>query len=736
MRKLILFFSGILIAGLSYAQSYPQVTLSQINASTQAALQNCVDTSAYDGDTVNVTAFVVTDGRWTEVGSGSVQGNYRPFVALVDTLNGGAPGPFKGAVIMGAFDNGSNLVPNQTIQSLRPGMLISIDAIVDEFSGLIQLQPVDNNAISIVGAGAAPTYSTINAGDIQDASRNNLLPTGEQWDGSYVELQNVTVTNVSVFSGGSRCEFTVSDANGNQVLVADRFLPMVVNGVQTVNPSSTATTGSFVPPTIGTVYSSIRGIIFQDENGCAGGGGFAGGYEINPWDTTDLNKAPNTPPTIANLSRNPLVPNATQTVTVTADITDLDGSVTSANLFYTADLTAPANLFQSVAMTSAGGAQYSATIPAFPLDSVVRYYVEATDDSANVVTIPNMAPGSAGLNAEFYTVRANGTTIMDVQKVLDVSNGESVLVSDTVTVTGIVTASYQTGDLGYLYLQDPSATEYAGVMIVGGPTSTFGLNRGDEVTVNGIVESQFGFTIIQALNVTSTGSTGTVVPVVLDPSNATLFGSGSDEMERYEGMLVRYENPMPMGRVFVTDANLGFGEYEVGSGQGATVGARVLAGRQDGTRAQSSLDVSYISDTARYAAGLNVAAVQVDTTFNMDALEGMVWYAFGNWKITPRNNNDFIGLVVGIEPIQASKEVETAIFPNPTQNRVNVQIDENYQFDQLRIEVLDMTGRKVVETATTLHLNSINLNGLDKGVYLIRIMDADENLNTSKLILK
>lgn len=736
MKKLLLFFSGILIVGLSYAQTYPSVTLAQINNSSQAALQNCVDTSAFLGDTVNVTAVVVTDGRWTEVGSGSVQGGYRPFVALVDTANGGAPGPFKGAVIMGAFDNGSNLIPNQTIQALRPGMIISIDAIVDEFSGLIQLQPISNNAISIVGATSAPTYATINAGDIQDVNRNNLLPTGEQWDGSYVELQNVSVVSVSVFSGGSRCEFTVQDASGNQVLVADRFLPMVLNGVRTVNPSSTDTVGSFVPPTVGTVYSSIRGIIMQDENGCQGGGGFAGGYEINPWDTTDLNKAPNTPPTVTNVSRSPLVPNATQTVTVTADITDLDGSITSANLFYTADLTAPANLFQSVAMTSGGGAQYTATIPAFPLDSVVRYYVEAIDDSANVVTIPNMPSGSAGLNAEFYTVRANGVTIMDIQKVLDVSSGESVLVGDTVTVTGYVTASYQTGDLGYLYIQDTTATEFGGILAEGGPTSVFGLNRGDEVTITGEVESQFGLTKIVVLSVVSTGNTATVSPIVLDPSNTTLFGSGSDEMERYEGMYVRYENPMPMGRVFVTDANLGFGEYEVGSGQGAAVGARVLAGRQDGTRAQSSLDVSYISDTARYAAGLNVAAIQVDTTFNMDALEGVVYYSFGNWKLTPRNNNDFIGLIVGIEPVSASKEVETAIFPNPTENRVNVQIDESYNFNQLRIEVLDLTGRKVVETATNLSLTSINLEGLDKGVYLIRIMDGNENLNTSKLILK
>jgi hypothetical protein len=696
---------------------------------SQQALQNCVDTSAYLGDTITTRGIVVTDGNLSEVASGSITGGSRPFITLLDTS--GVPGPWNGIVVMGADPSNNPVV---AIENSLAGDILELDVVVNEFNGLIQLQPVNSTSVSFVGFTSVPAPIVIQASDIQDQNRANVLTTGEQWEGTYVELQNMTVTSVSIFSGGSRCEFTVADANGNQVLVADRFLPMVLNGVQTVNPNSPDTAGSLVPPSIGTVYNYIRGAIFQDENGCAGGGNFAGGYEINPVYATDFDKAAS-PATISNVDRTPQVPNATQSVTVTADIVDNDGTVQSATLFYTADQNAPANLFQSVAMTSTGGAEYTATIPAFPLDSVVRYFIEAVDDSANTTTLPNTPVGATNLNAFFYTVRPNGATIMDIQTVLDVSNGDSPYVGDTVTVTGIVTASYQTGDLGYLYIQDPTANEFAGIFAEGGPTSVFALNRGDEVTVQGVVESQFGLTKLQVISATSTGNTGTITPVVLDPSDPAFFGSGSDELERYEGMLVRFENPMPMGRVWV-NGTLSFGEYLVGSGQNATVSARVLAGRQSGTSAQSSLDVSYISDTARYGSGLNVTPIQVDTTFNMDALEGMMYYSFSNFKLTPRNNNDFIGLVVGIEPIQASNEVETAIFPNPTENRVNIQIDEAYQFDQLRIEVLDMTGRKVVETATTLSLTSLNLNGLDKGVYLIRIMNNDENLNTSKLILK
>src|SRR5690606_29339932 len=127
--------------------------------------------------------------------------------------------------------------------------------------------------------------------------------TGEQWEGAYVELRNVTVVANNSFS--NRIEFTVADSNGNQVLIADRFLPMIAAGRQTSNPASPDTAGSMVAPAIGTIYNHIRGVIFQDENGCAGGESYAGGYEINPVYATDFDKAA-PPPQVTNIQRNPL----------------------------------------------------------------------------------------------------------------------------------------------------------------------------------------------------------------------------------------------------------------------------------------------------------------------------------------------------------------------------------------------------------------------------------------------
>ena len=719
MKKLLLSIFTILIGGMLSAQNYPYYDIHQIAFVDSTSLANCNDSTAYLGDTITTRGIVITDGNLSEVTSNSITGRSRPFIALLDTA-GNPSDPFSSIVVMGAdFTNN----PVSAIENALAGDILEMDVLVTEYAGLIQLQPISQTAVSIVGFANAPAPLVINAGDIQDASGSNLLPTGEKYEGTYVELQNMTVVSVSIFSGGSRCEFVVADANGNQVLVADRFLPMVMNGVQTVNPNSPDTVGRLVPPSVGSVYNHIRGVIFQDENGCAGGGSFAGGYEINPVYATDFDKAA-PPPTVVNINRNPIVPNASQTVTVTADITDQDGLVTSATLYYTADQSAPANLFQSVTMTNSGSL-YSATIPAFPLDSVVRYFISATDDSSK----------TTNTQVEFYTVRPNGLTIMDIQFVPSFASGDaSSLEGDTVTVTGIVTASYQTGDLGFLYIQDPTATEFAGIYLSGGPASVFTFNRGDEVTVTGVVEENYGFTQLSVITASLTSNTGTIQPIVLDPSDANLFPFSTD-LEKYESMLLRYENPSISGQVWVANPNLGFGEYSVGSGMNATAAARVLAGRSTAGSAQGSLDVSYISDTAAYGSGLNVTPVQVTTTTSMDYLDGILYYAFSNYKLTPRDNMDFGNVVVSIEEL-ASNEVETSLYPNPAQDRVMIELNRSYSFDQIRVEVLDITGKVVVEHFASTHLSSINLSGLTKGLYIVKVSNDNTILNTSKLILK
>jgi len=732
MKKIILSLFGLMLTAGLFAQTYPYVPIDSLVFVDSAKLANCNDSNIYWGDTVTTRGIVLVDGNISEVGSGSITGGSRPFISLqhLDTAAKTAiTGPWNSVVVMGVEAGTSN--PNSDIENVVAGDIIEITGIVNVFNGLIQLQPLNSTAVTTVGFTTNVGPTVVQAGQLQDNMRQNILSTGEQWEGSYVELRNMTVTSVSIFSSGSRVEFTIQDSLGNQVLVADRFLPMVRNGISTVNPNSPDTVGSFVEPAVGARFNHIRGLIFQDENGCAGTSAFAGGYEINPISDTDFDQAPS-PPAITNITRSILNPNDTQSVTITADIQDFDGNVSTATLYYSADRSAPAGLFSSATMTVSSGNIYSAVIPAFGLDSLVRYYIEATDDSSLTSTVPTTPP-AAPLNTFFYTVRANGTTIMDIQTPAPFAlNDGSPLTGDTVTVNGTVTASFQTGDLGFLYIQDSTANQYSGIYVNGGPAAVFTFDRGDVVTVTGVVAESFGFTQLNATNAVSTGNKGTIMPVEIDPSDTTFFGSNRSAIEPYESMLLRYKNPN--GRVYV-QGTLGFGEYTVGSGKNAPRSARVLAGRQVNGQAQGSLDVSYISDTATYGSGLNVTPIQVDTSFSMNHLDGILYYAFGNYKLTPRNNGDFDNLTVSIEDLNTTS-VTTNIYPNPASDRIFIQIDESYEFDQLNVQIFDITSRLVVDTRTAISLTSIPLNSLERGVYVLRITDQDNLIHSAKLIVE
>lgn len=108
--------------------------------------------------------------------------------------------------------------------------------------------------------------------------------------------------------------------------------------------------------------------------------------------------ATNQLPAISNTAHSPAIPGPADNVTVSADITDGDGTITAATLYYDAG-----SGFTSVAMTNTAGDTYEGTIPSQADLTVVRYYVETTDDQAATVTDPDNAPTA------YYRYQVNGS---------------------------------------------------------------------------------------------------------------------------------------------------------------------------------------------------------------------------------------------------------------------------------------------------------------------------------------
>lgn len=733
MRNLFtLLFAGLLSASL-FGQPLVQVT--DINDPTPAMLNACNDTSSYHLDTVKLVCYVVTAGNLSEVLSSSINGanGTRPFIWVNDTANGGAVGPFTGLEIMGVNWGTSQATAGFT--SLIAGDLVEITGVVGMFNSATQFQPLDNNAINIL-AGTNPTISPVRVqvADLNDQNQVNNLVTGEQWQGAFVTLKNVSVTNVNQFGSGvgARVEFTVSDSVGNSIQIYDFFVAQKLSSWTALNPNSPFTTGSFTAPSNGTFYTSISGVIEHSGNGCTGGTGQ--GYRIQPFESGHyvVGKAA---PSVTAVSNSPTVPGSNVAIVVSADIIDPDGSIDSVNIFWTTNPTAPTSSFTKAAMTLNSGITYDYTIAGQPNNTVIRYYIRATDNDTASTLYPSTPAGQA-INTASIFVRDGGLSIIDVQTPVGGST-ESPFDGQQVKVRGFVTAAERQCDLGYVYIQDTSATEYAGIALRSS-LDLATLYRNQYVEVVGTIQESFDFTQLLIDSIKDLGSAYEVQPVELDPSDSVAIA----DYEKYESMLVKYVAPVAGNKLYIANPDLGFAEYSISSIQGTSsilASRRVLAGRKSGSSAQSSEYVQLLSDTSQFIY-LPGQAIPTNSSMTMDAMTGILWYSFSNFKLTPRNNNDIEGLSVQLDttgcttPYFSIKETAANsldIYPNPSSDQVTITGFEG----MATVNLYDLKGSliKTVEGSKTL---SLDVNVLKSGLYIVKVTGSQaESFGTYKLIV-
>lgn len=742
MRK-ILFSAFFALIALSASAQHPLLSVSQINQPID--LVNCNDTSVYFGDTVRTVAVVVTDGGLSEVASGSVLGGNRPFIFVRDSSDHTGNTQYSSIEMMPIYQNSQGAFqPIANATQLIAGDIIEITGIISSFGNSNQITTLDANSLVIVGSRAAPTSIVKPMSDFNDANRVNQLSTGEFWEGSFVEFQNVTVTNVIPFGNG-RISFDVADANGNTMNISDRFLAQKTSSHLVVNPNSPAGTGgagSFVAPVPGTFYNSLSGVIRHSANGCTGGTGR--GYELNPFDPTHYNVG-FAPPFIDQVDRDPIVPNANQDVDITCVVVDSDGSVDSVAIFWSADTSLAPSAFPRSQMVLAIGSteDYEFTIPKQADGTIVRYYIYAVDDQGNPSYYPSTPLAQTEPNWEFYTVRQDGLTIADVQFSLN-GNGNSPFLGREVTVKGVVTASSKNFDLGYVYIQDPTQSEYAGISLIGS-FDLANLYRNEWVEVTGDVQESFGFTQIAVSSVTRLFQHDTIQPISIDPSDSAAYARG--DWEKYESMLVKFENPAG-GKIHIINENAGFGDYRVATDPsfGNSKSGLVLAGRQSNTSA-SSLWVQLVTDTiySIQDGGMFLNPVVTADTMNMDAIVGLMYYGFSNYRVLPRANDDIIGLNaaldmninrpnnVSIEEIQSSININ--VYPNPTTSNFFVSSSTN---SPMSAQIFDLNGRKVLEAnSTNGEKLSIDASAFANGIYILKVTgQSGELVSTHKVIVR
>jgi predicted extracellular nuclease len=239
-------------------------------------------------------------------------------------------------------------------------------------------------------------------------------------------------------------------------------------------------------------------------------------------------------PEISNVIADPETPSVNETISVSAVVTDADGSIVSVILYWGTDgITFPNTISMSVTREN-----YTTTsnIPGQTGGVEISYYVFAEDDLG----------GTSESGMYSYTV-PNTVTIYNIQGQTDSSPMEGQIV----ITSGIVTADFASG----YFLQDGSGA-WNGIYVYGFGA---GIDVGDELTIQGEVDEYSGFTEIKNVSQTTVNSIGNTLPA------AVILSTNNCNYEDYESVLVQTtgtcdsENP---------DAPIDWGEWSINDGTG------------------------------------------------------------------------------------------------------------------------------------------------------------------------
>ena len=665
----VLLCGVMLSTSIAFSQTYPLKTFREVQEPTDMSV---TDASPLLGDTIRVSGIAATGPRDIWIGA-------RWSFFLVDT----AGGPWSSLQIV----QHDSFTTETDVGLVEPGFGIIVTGIVEEFNNATQLAVLTNPVVAVdfiddIILGTFPQRpAEISMELLQDTS------TGEQYEEVLVKLSNVKMLN--------------NDVGGGEALVESfdgRFQISLEDWNNDLNTCLGA--GSCNWPTNG-IPMDVVGYIRDKSAGSPGAR-----FMIAPWSLgLPYIKVLAFPPVISDIMRDPATPSSSDAVVLTVSIFD-SGAIDAASLHYSVDNVA----YVEVPMSSPSPGIFSGTIPAQSENSLVKYYISATDDE----DFSTISPGDTARSPLFYIVRDGALTIHDIQY-NPFGGGNSGFEDLEVTTFGIVTSdSIQYGNY---WIQDGNGP-WSGLQIndfVNNPSP------GDLVQVTGIVNENFGFTRLDAISAYEVIGAGAVPePRVFSTGD---INTNADSAEAYESVLVEVQDVIISDEL--PDSPNNFGEFSVNDGTGAI--------RVD--------DLSPVFD-----------GNDPMTYFNGDTLEfvrGYLIWSFGDFKIAPRDTNDVKrgGKIISVrdEDGRVPKEyVLSQNYPNP----FNPQTEINYSLPvtgEVRLTVYNLLGQRVVTIVNEIQQAGnyrASWNGHDEfgksvssGIYLYNLNVSNGKFSETKKML-
>jgi hypothetical protein len=321
------------------------------------------------------------------------------------------------------------------------------------------------------------------------------------------------------------------------------------------------------------------------------------------------------PPMIFDLVYAPHAPLAANQITVSATVKGTH-TINSVKLFYSTNGGAS---YDSTNMTSPDSV-YTALIGPFADGTIVKYYVRATDNQ------PMSAWKPATGAYDFYVGRV---TIHQIQYVVTPADS-SPYAGKPVNVSGIVTAASGEFSDNFFYIQNHygAVPDFKGVKVYD-RTGTVSVARGDSVIVSGDVWEYYLNTEIamffpEAITIVAHGKD---VPAAYSVTTASVNTS-----EKYEGVLV------VANAATVKAAADAFGEWRISNGGAA--------------------DTCKVGDAGTYT--------YVPVVNDNVIVKGVVDYAYSQFKIQPRNDEDICSPgEAGVDKPANPSRLVMMVRPNP-----------------------------------------------------------------------
>jgi len=616
MQKVIVFGMLLMLPVVICAQKapYDTLTIHQIQYVENPTVAN--QETQYLNDTITVKGFVYHLPRELWVGA-------RWACYLVESLTE-PPLPWSGFFVI--QDDTTGNAANTMLGFVEEGDEAYFTGRLTTYTGLTQLNILTNPLVPVdvvSYANPMPQPKLLTLADLATHAA------GEQWEDLYVRVENVTIVNRSYSS--NMAVITDGTATG---YIDDYFMIFRRQFDNGINPW----------PSNGTTLN-IQG--FTRDVG-------AEYFTINPRNYGDIEIMTN-PPVISSVRRDIGTPTSTDAVMISAKIVD-NGTVQEAKLHVSVNW----EPFQAIDMIEMAADTFMSQIDPQPDGAYVRYFIKATDNSAE----SSMVPGDTSKQVYFYVVRNAGLKIKDVQYTYGYSHDASGFVGFPVTLEGVVMTD-PTDYINNYYIQEKDSA-WSGIWVYDNAHQPA---KGDWIRVTGTVQENYYVTRLG--NVTAyevvTPGFGAFAPVPVTTGEINTTGPHG---EAYESVLIQVDNlivtnPFP-------DSPGNYGEIEIDDGTGPV----------------------------RVDDAFNACSLNLDSTYSQgDAIErliGLHYYSFNNYKILPRDSSDIIGHVTGLpdEPEIATLFRLDQNYPNPFNNETRIKF-QMADFGPVQITVYNARGQKV-----------------------------------------